>query len=404
MIKVICCFILVLVLSSCSASNQGAEQVPTSISTQDSKSTESPTEVFSGTEVEPVTLTEAKTEAETKTEQVLVEEQVLAIMADMSIEEKVGQLFYLDIQSYEITGIPAGGLIFFKNDLPSWEGTIEMIDAYQKATAIPLFIGIDEEGGIVTRISGEGSIGGTTLPSAWVLSHGESEMTVTEASEVIVEGLSDLGFNMNFAPVADINTNPNNPIIGKRAYSDLPEPTADFVLEALMPYEGSQVIPVVKHFPGHGNTKGDSHLDSVYVEGDLDALKIHELIPFQAAIDQGVEVVMMGHIKLPNAVISQSPASLNKEVIQGILRDQMGFEGLVISDSLIMASITNHYSPTEAAERGIEAGLNMLLMPEEPEEVFNYLVDLATKSPDMMMKVDGSVQRILVLKYRQIVD
>ena len=340
-------------------------------------------------------------ETTTQSQEDLLLDKIERQMNDMTIEEKVGQLFYLGLQSYESTGIPAGGLIFFKHDLPSWGGTIDKIKAYQKSSAIPLFIGIDEEGGIVTRITGEDSIGGTPVDKAWNLSHGLSNLSVYEANEVIVTELTDLGFNMNFAPVADINTNPNNPIIGKRAYFDLPEPTASFVLEALRPYEGSQVIPVVKHFPGHGNTKGDSHLDSVYVEGDLEALKIHELIPFQAAINQGVEVVMMGHIKLPNAVTNEAPASLNKEVIQGILRDQMNFEGLVISDSLIMGSITNHYGPTEAAEMGIEAGLNMLLMPEEPGEVFTDLVEQATKSSALMEKIEDSVRRVLLLKYKQ---
>lgn len=322
-------------------------------------------------------------------------------MATMSIEEKVGQLFFLDLQTYETTGIPAGGLIFFKHDLPSWEGTIALIETYQGSAKMPLFMGVDEEGGIVTRITGEGSIGGRPVDNAWSLSHGLSELSVEEASQTIVDDLSALGFNMNFAPVADINSNPDNPIIGKRAFSDTPELTATYVVEALGPYKGSGIIPVVKHFPGHGNTQGDSHLEAVYVEGDLQALQAKELMPFQAAVNDGVEVVMMGHIKLPQAVENQAPASLNQEVIQGMLRDGMGFKGLVISDSLIMASITNHYSPTQVVTLGLEAGLDMFLMPEAPEEAFNYLVAQTSEDGDVATLVDAAVKRILTLKYSQ---
>lgn len=399
--KIMMVMVLLIMVSGCrSASLDEPVMIEKEVGI-DTSLTTTPIEV---TVPDVTTMAETITEVTPKSEELSIDDRVEQALSLMTLEDKVGQLFYLDLQSYEATKIPAGGLILFKHDLPSWQATKDLINAYQNATRIPLFIGVDEEGGIVTRITGKDSIGGTPLDSPWNMSHGISDMTVAEGSQVIVEELTALGFNMNFAPVADINSNPDNPIIGKRAYADLPEPTATFVLEALGPYKGTSLIPVVKHFPGHGNTKGDSHEDSVYVEGSLEALEANELIPFKAAIDDGVEVVMMGHIKLPEAVTQQSPASLNQEVIQGILRDLMGFEGLVISDSLIMGSITNHYSPIEVAELGLKAGLNMFLMPEEPGQIYTYLLEEAKKSPEMMEKVNDSVRRILLVKYKHLLN
>ena len=321
------------------------------------------------------------------------------LMATMSLEEKVGQMFYVDLQTYETMNIPAGGIILFKHDMTTWEGTKEMIAQYQEHLVVPLFVGVDEEGGIVTRITGNESIGGTVVDNAWNLAHSGRDKAVFQASNTIAKELSDLGFNMNFAPVADINSNSANPIIGKRAFSDTPEATAAYVLEALEGYENSGVIPVIKHFPGHGNTKGDSHTESVYVEGDLLHLMENELVPFRHAIEQGVEVVMMGHISLPGIVQTTYPSSLSSEVIGEILIEQLGFEGLIISDSLAMGSIVNHYTTEEVINLGLEAGLDMFLMMNEPEEAFVYLVELATSSEEVRERVDASVLKILQLKH-----
>ena len=324
---------------------------------------------------------------------------VEAQLAKMSIEEKVGQLFFLDLQSYEISNIPAGGIIFFRHDLRTWDGTIDLIQDYQKEVKLPLFVGIDEEGGIVTRITGEGSIGGTQVNSSWNLAHSEDVDAVYESSVTIASELETLGFNMNFAPVADINSNPDNPIIGKRAFSDDPEETASYVVQALSAYEAYKVIPVVKHFPGHGNTQGDSHNDLVYIEGDMEQLLANECQPFIASIEAGVQVIMMGHIILADVPTeNEQVASMNKDIIQGLLVEELGYKGLVISDSLLMGSITNHMTMEEVVDQGLYAGLDMFLMPEMPRVAYDYLLEQVSASDEMLDRVETSVRKILALK------
>ena len=327
------------------------------------------------------------------------EERLINQVAEMSIEDKVGQLFFLDLQSYENTTIPAGGLIFFRHDLTTWEDTVQKIQDFQQASQIPLFISIDEEGGIVTRITGDESIGGTVVDSSWNLAHSNVPGMVYQGSATIASELESLGFNMNFAPVADVNSNPNNPIIGKRAFSDDPELTGQYVVEALSAYKDFDVVPVVKHFPGHGNTQGDSHSDLVYIKGDMDYLLANELVPFIEAIEAGVQVIMMGHIILEDVpALEGQVASMNRGVIQGILVDTLGYEGLVISDSLIMGSISNHMTVEEVIDQGLYAGLDLFLMPETPQIAYDYLLEQAKESDEVLARVEASVLKILALK------
>lgn len=390
-----------LICVSCS----GAENpTTTEVSTQEELSTELITEKLAAIKdiEEEVVESLGAVEESTVSEEGVHEKQatfVEAQLAKMSIEEKVGQLFFLDLQSYETLAIPAGGIIFFRHDLSTWEGTIEMIQRYQNEAKIPLFIGIDEEGGIVTRITGDGSIGGTVVASSWHLAHSDDVNAVYGGSNTIASELERLGFNMNFAPVADINSNPDNPIIGKRAFSDDPIETATNVVEALSAYEAYEVIPVVKHFPGHGNTQGDSHDDLVYIEGDREQLLANECQPFIAAIERGVEVIMMGHIILADVPTEgEQVASMNKDIIQGLLIEELGYTGLVISDSLLMGSITNYMTIEEVVDQGLYAGLDMFLMPETPQVAYDYLLEQAKASEEITLRVEMSVRKILALK------
>lgn len=320
------------------------------------------------------------------------------IIAEMTIEEKVGQLFYVSLPTYRQGLIPAGGVIFFKADMATKE-SLSTTMAYLQKASIPLYLGIDEEGGIISRLSGE-TFGLPVLPSPWDQAHSDQKDLVFENSRLIAEGLEGFGFNMNFAPVADIHTNPENPVIGHRAYSDKPEDVAHYVLESLRAYSTYNVTPVIKHFPGHGDTHGDSHLSRVFIDGDLDALKKRELIPFQAAIDQGVDFIMIGHIRLPKVTNDDLPATLSKQIITDLLREDMGYEGLIISDSLIMGSITDDYSHEEVMLMGLEAGLTMFLMPEMPEESYEFLVAKTKEDVTVERLVNQAVVKIIEHKLK----
>ena len=368
--------------------------------TRETMVSQSPTETLSS---EGITTTREKLEPTTEATQ--VPEPITwaeSMLSQMTLEEKVGQLFYLSVADYAETTIPAGGVIYFKSDLIDWPSVKKDLTAKQNESDIPLFFGIDEEGGIITRITGKDSIGGTPVSSAWVLAQQGEKGAVYEANSLIASELADLGFNMNFAPVADINSNPSNPVIGKRAFSDNPEETAFFVLQALDSYKDTGVIPVVKHFPGHGDTKGDSHLNSVYVSGSLSDLEARELIPFSQAISYGVEVIMVGHIQLPEVTREALPASLSEEILQEILRDRMGYQGLIISDALNMGGISQYYDTEQVVELGLAAGLDMFLMPEDAQASYDFLLEKAKEDPRTQARINASVYRILSLKEQEL--
>ncbi|UZN01027.1 hypothetical protein OL548_18860 [Lysinibacillus sp. MHQ-1] len=182
--------------------------------------------------------------------------------------------------------------------------------------------------------------------------------------QLLGEQLKAFGFNLDFAPVMDVNSNPNNPIIGDRSFSNKPDIVSQLGIQTMQGLESQQVIPVIKHFPGHGDTSVDSHLELPKVSKSLDDLTKLELIPFKAAIDKGVDVVMVGHILLPK-IDQQYPSSMSKEIITGILRNQLGFDGVVMTDDMTMKAITNHFNIGQAAVDSVKAGNDIILIAHE---------------------------------------
>ncbi len=327
------------------------------------------------------------------------DQQIQQWMASMTVEEKVGQLFFVGVQTYENGQIPAGGIIYFKPDIVDAALTKAQIDTYQVGQKVPLFMGIDEEGGLVTRITGKDSIGGTVIPSSWNLYHDGDDTSIGEATAIITSEIATLGFNMNFAPVADIHSNPGNPIIGHRAYSDTAEQVIDGLRQALDVYDQSSIVPVVKHFPGHGDTEGDSHLEPVYINKSIDELMAQELQPFVYAINRGISSIMIGHISLPEVTGTNQPASLSEIVLKDLLIKELGYQGMIISDSLLMKSITSKYSYQEVIDVGLTSGLTMFLLPEEPELAYAYLVEQVKESDLVLELVEEALYKNLKVKY-----
>ena len=283
-----------------------------------------------------------KTEAQIKTE--IIQE----IIDDMTPAEKAGQLLMADFrQNTDGTGMTTlseeakealaeyhmGGVILFAENLDTTEQTQQLTADLQAAADLPLFIGIDEEGGIVSRL-GKSNIEHDEFPPA-------AEMEdVFWAGTSIGSTLSMLGINVDFAPVADVNTNPDNPIIGTRAFSSDPQAAADKVSEFISAMQELDVSACAKHFPGHGDTAMDSHKGETYVEHDMERLRTVEFVPFEQAIATGVDFIMAGHIKTPNATTDDLPASLSPEML-GILRNDLGFGGIIITDSMNMGAIVD---------------------------------------------------------------
>ncbi|TCT16353.1 beta-N-acetylhexosaminidase [Natranaerovirga pectinivora] len=331
----------------------------------------------------------------------------------MSLEEKVAQLFVLELGSINngvqltemndtaaafLGEFPIGGVIFFQNNVVNVEQTSSFIKDLQGVSDIPLFVSVDEEGGIVSRIGNNVNMNATVLPSHNQIGRTEDPEYAFKVGQILGRELKALGFNMNFAPVADVNTNPNNPIIGNRAFGSEPESVAEMVASMVEGMQEEGVSAVIKHFPGHGDTSTDTHVGSTYVEHDIDRLKEIEWVPFQAGIEAGVYGIMTAHIQLPNVVENNLPATMSKDIITDLLREELEFDGLIITDALNMGAISNNFSMAEAAIEAILAGCDILLMPIPFIEAYNGVLEAIENGVITEERIDESVMRIFKVK------
>lgn len=398
MMKRVWILMLLLLLSGCQIGNEKLNQQDQNIEENLQETVTPAIDSELDLEGENEDLLEEELVFEVLNEAIQLEMSIDEIISNLSLEAKVAQMFYVTLEDYERTGLPYGGIIFFKHNMITATQTQNIITKIQSELTIPAFIGIDEEGGLVSRITGESSIGGTKIPDAWVLGHVTTPNAVYIANEIIAREIRTLGFNMNFAPVGDIHTNPENPIIGYRAFSDDPKVVSEKVMEAIKAFQEQDIIPVIKHYPGHGDTLNDSHLETVSLNHDLSRLMSIELVPFIEAIEGGVDVVMVGHLQVPKITGDTTPASLSEIMIQEILIDELGFEGLIVSDALNMKSIVDHYSTEVMIDKGLDAGLSLFLMPEKVDEAYGYLLEKAKASKDIEKKIDKELRKIIRLK------
>lgn len=324
----------------------------------------------------------------------------------MTTEQKAAQLLMAGIEGTTpgadadaaIRELQVGGVILFSRNVESAEQLTALTAALRDLNGdyIPLFLGVDEEGGRVSRMPPEVA----DIPSAFSLRGKETDYTAL--GSVLAAQCLTFGFNMNFAPVLDIWSNPDNTVIGSRAYGDTWESVADAGMAVMNGMLSAGVIPVAKHFPGHGDTAADSHTELPIVTKPLPELWERELLPFQAAIDAGAHAVMAGHILL-QAADDTLPSSLSPSVITGLLRDEMGFDGVVCTDDLVMGAITETYGIGEAAVLAVEAGCDLLLVCHQAEnlrEVYYALLAAVDSGRISEARLDESVTRLLTLKER----
>jgi beta-N-acetylhexosaminidase len=303
----------------------------------------------------------------------------------MSLEDKIAQLFILDFRSivdYPVTEMdgkieafmntyPIGGIIYFSENVDSYNQVKSLNDSLQEISRYPLIISVDEEGGKVSRI-GKAGIGVDHLQSARSLASKDEEHMLSLISKLAVD-LHALGFNLNFAPVLDVDTNPNNPVIGNRSFSSDPEIVGDLSLIYMKAMHDQGVATVGKHFPGHGDTNSDSHYGTVYYMGNYDEFMAIEAVPFIKAIEEKVPLIMLGHITAPNLDDSGLPASLSTRMID-ILKEDLNYKGLIITDSMRMKAITDLYSPVEIGPMALLSGIDLILMPEDFETTYNAII------------------------------
>lgn len=317
------------------------------------------------------------------------------IVSEMTLDEKIGQMLMPDFRQWKQAGesevqdftemneevaeiideFDLGGVILFAQNVKTTEQTAKLTHDLQQVAIndedgnLPLLTTIDQEGGIVTRLGT-----GTNFPGNMAIGATKNEQSSYDTGSVIGKELNSLGINVNFAPSVDVNNNPLNPVIGLRSFSSNPDLVAKLGVKMIEGIQSNGVAAAAKHFPGHGDTATDSHYGLPKVDKSLEELKKVELKPFQAAIDNGVDMIMTAHIQFPQIEKDtytsikdgqeiQIPATLSDDILTGLLREDMNFDGVIITDALNMAAIAENFGEVETVKMAFEAGVDIALMP-----------------------------------------
>ena len=357
------------------------------------------------------TTTEERTADSQETTEVTEEEKPSLVdetLAGMTLHEKVCQMMFVtpeeltgedgvtvagDATRQALENYPVGGIVYFAKNLESQDQVKEMIDNSQKYSSIGLFVATDEEGGVVNRLM---DTVGTTYIGSMYYYKDDGDETAYENAYTIANDMSALGFNLDFAPVADVWSNPDNTVIGERAYSDDYAQAAELVGNAVKGFNDGGVMCTLKHFPGHGDTAEDSHYSSAYVHRTKEEIMADEMQPFRSGIEAGAEFVMVGHLIVPD--IDEVPATLSYKIATGILRDELKFEGVAITDSFEMESIADNYSVDDAVVMSVKAGMDMILQPKDMASAVNSIEQAVADGELSEDRIDESVRRILTLK------
>lgn len=338
------------------------------------------------------------------------ETQVEAILAQMSLEQKVAQMLMVglphsyidDVARRRVAEQGVGGVIFLERNTDNAQQVAEFTQALQNVAqsrrpALPLLIGWNHEGGTVVRSRAQM----TAFPSAMALGSANRPHLVYQIGEAVGQEMRSLGVNVNFAPVLDVNSEPANPVIGLRAFGDDPALVAELGRYYLMGQQSAGIIAAAKHFPGHGDANVDSHIDLPHLEAPLNILQSRELPPFQVALDTAVGSVMIAHLQIPALEPDGWPSSLSPRVINDLLRRQMGFDGVVMTDDMGMGAIINNFSLEQATVQAVLAGNDLLLTVETdsyPDRMQAALLNAVATGELSEQRIDQSVRRIIRLK------
>ena len=323
----------------------------------------------------------------------------------MTLEQKIGQLFIVgfegDIINDEIIDLvnnqEVGGLIYFSRNVVDSNQIITLNNEIKDIKKdIPLFISVDEEGGVVSRVPDEF----LKLPSSGYIGKFDDENLSYNIGSIIAKELKSLGFNMDFAPVLDIDSNPNNTVIGERAFGNNADIVSKLGIKTMEGLRDGGIIPVVKHFPGHGDTDIDSHYGLPIVTKTLEELNNLEFIPFKNAIENGADVVMVSSIIL-SSIDSEYPATMSKKVTTDILRNKLNFDGVIATDDMTMGAIMDNYNLTDAVIMAINAGNDLILVCHGYDDIIKSISavkDAVSSNIISEERIDESVYRILKLK------
>ena len=351
-------------------------------------------------------------------------------LQEMTLREKVGQMFYVrpecldttihfnqphgsDRSSDDITAIklhavnatmrnvtekyPVGGIILYAHNIEDETQLAKFIPEIRALKGSPLLC-IDEEGGRVARIGRNSNFSVKTYESMGAIGATGDPQNAYECGNTIGTYLHRYGFDIDFAPVADVNTNPENIVIGARAFSDDPQVAAPMVVNYLQGLKDAGVTGCIKHFPGHGDTKADTHYGYASSQKTWSEMLTCEMVTFKAGIQWGCQLIMTAHISAPNVTGSDIPSTMSSVILQDKLRRELGYQNIIISDGMEMGAITQQYSSSEAAVGCIKAGVDIVLGPQVFTEAFDAVIEAVENGTITEQRIDESVRRILKMK------
>lgn len=344
-------------------------------------------------------------------EEDILGELATSYFSEMSIENKVAGLFMVTPEA--ITGVrtatkagdgtqealnqyAVGGLIYFSQNILDKEQIMEMLANTANMSNYPIFLAVDEEGGDVSRVANS-KIEVEKVEAMSAIGAGGDAAKALEAGETIGSYLKELGFNVDFAPVADVTAGEDS-ALGDRAFGSDPQLVKDMVSNMVSGIEGTGVSACLKHFPGLGSTTEDTHDGRVEITRSLEEMKASDFLPFQAGIEAGVDFVMVSHATAPALDDNNVPCSLSRKVITDTLRGELGFDGVIITDALDMTAITDYYTTEEAAVMALEAGADMLLMPDDFEKAYAAVLAAVQEGKITEERIDESLERIYRVK------
>ena len=354
---------------------------------------------------------------------VIPDDEIEAQLKNMTLKEKIGQMFYVRLESLDTTihwktyadlqenpmhdlnktirdvnaKYPIGGLILYAWNIKDKPQLAKLISDIRALNGEPLLC-IDEEGGRIARIAKNENFDVEVIgPMADIGKTGDPK-NAYHAGNVIGTYLTKYGFDIDFAPVADVNTNPDNIIIGDRAFSDKPEVAAPMVVSYLQGLKDAGVTGCVKHFPGHGDTKTDTHFGYASTQKTWAEMLQCEMVTFKAGIDWGCQLIMTAHIGTPNVTGSDVPATMSSVILQDKLRGELGYQNIIITDGMEMGAITTQYTSEEAAVNSIKAGVDIVLGPKNFVPAFEAVLKAVEEGTITEERINQSVRRILKMK------
>ena len=339
-----------------------------------------------------------------------IDAKVEETLSKMTLDEKIGQMITIFYRAdtvdntlkSAITDVKPGGFILFAENMSSYSGTLKFIKEVKSLSEIPMFISIDEEGGRVQRLTKLNGVEVSDVPSMYDVGLKDDEELTYNVGKLIAEELRVFGINMDYAPVLDVYSNPDNKVIGTRSFGTTASLVSKQGQALAKGLSDNGVIPVFKHFPGHGNTSTDSHVDLPIVKKTKEELKELDLIPFIDAINNNAEVIMIGHLAVPSITNDNTPASLSKSLITDFLKKELNYNGLVVTDALNMGALTNYYSDEEICGKAVEAGVDILLMPKSSRTCLKSVQDAVKNGTVTEERINESARKILKLKYEKI--